>query len=242
PTCPVSASVLARPKTTRSGASRASTAASARAVASVSEPASSGSRRWSARSAPSARHSTSPSRVPGGPMLSATTSPPCTARSATAAPSARRSKELTSPGTPSRTSRRVSGSKRSEPSAGTHLTHTTIRIRRPSPHLAGVENAVRVEELLHAPHEGERRAVLARRVAPVAEPHPVLARARAAERERLLHEHVPSRVRRRALGRVGEHERVQDADAGVAEEVHGEAEDRKSTRLNSSHRTISYAV
>src|SRR5207249_8543338 len=144
----------------------------------------------------------------------AVTSPPCAARSATAAPSARRSKELTSPGTPSRTSRRLSESKRSEPSAGTHLTHTTIRMRRRSPHLVGIENPVRVEELLHPPHEGERRAVLARRVAPVAEPHPVLARARPAERKCLLHEHVAPRVRRRALGRVGEHERAQYADAG----------------------------
>src|SRR5207253_9595016 len=200
-----------------------STAASARAVASVSEPASSGSRRWSARSAPSARHSTSPSRAPGGPMVSATTSPPCAARSATAAPRARRSKELTSPGTPSRTGRRVSGSKRSEPSAGTHLTHTTIRMRRSSPHLAWVENPVRVEELLHPPHEGERRAMLARRVAPVAEPHAVLARARPAERERLVHERVASRLRLRALRRIGEPEPVQDADAGVPEEVHGDA-------------------
>src|SRR5438876_5524316 len=223
PTCPVSASVLARPRRTTSGASGVSTAGGARAVASVSGPASRGSRRWSARSAPSARHSTSPSRAPGGPMLSATTSPPCAARSATAAPRARRSKELTSPGTPSRTSRRVSGSKRSEPSAGTHFTHTTIRTSPPSPDLAGVENATRVEELLHPLHEGERRAVLARRVAAVAEPHAVLARARSAERERLLHEHVARRLRGRTLGGVGEHERVQDADAGVTEEVHGEA-------------------
>src|SRR5437867_12147651 len=37
---------------------------------------------------------------------------------------------------------------------------------------------------------------------------------------------------------------LQEARPGLAvrREVHGEVEDRKSTRLNSSHRTISYAV
>ena len=62
-------------------------------------------------------------------MVSATTSPPCVRRSARAAPSARTSNELASPGTPSRTSRRVPGSKRRAESTGTYLTQTTIRMR-----------------------------------------------------------------------------------------------------------------
>ena len=61
-------------------------------------------------------------------MVSATTSPPCAARSAVAAPSARTSKELASPGTPSRTSRRVAASKRSADRTGTYFTQTTIRM------------------------------------------------------------------------------------------------------------------
>src|SRR5207245_974307 len=50
------------------------------------------------------------------------------ARSAVAAPSARTSNELVSPGTPSRTSRRVAASKRSADRTGTYFTQTTIRM------------------------------------------------------------------------------------------------------------------
>jgi len=64
--------------------------------------------------------------------------------------------------------------------------------------------------------------VFAGRVTPVAEPHAVLARARASEVERGLDEHVARGFGRRALGVVGEHERVHDADPGVPEEMDGE--------------------
>src|SRR5262249_34690955 len=53
-----------------------------------------------------------------------------------------------------------------------------------SPDLAGIQDPVGIEERLHGPHDLERRPVLARGVAPVPEPHPVLARARAAEPDR----------------------------------------------------------
>ena len=42
---------------------------------------------------------------------------------------------------------------------------------------------MRIEERLHPLHQWQRRTVLARRPAAVAEPHPMLAGARAAERE-----------------------------------------------------------
>mgnify|MGYP001040054092 CR=1 FL=1 len=44
-------------------------------------------------------------------------------------------------------------SKRNALSTGTYFTQTTIRMPLPSPHLARIENAVRVEERLYALHE-----------------------------------------------------------------------------------------
>src|SRR5881296_1004008 len=153
-------------------------------------------------------------------MVSATTSPPCVWRSAAAAPSARTSNELTSPGTPSRTSRRVSGSKRSAERTGTYLTQTTVRMGlRLSPHLARIENAARIEDILDRPHELERLTVLARGVAAVADSHAVLAGARPAQAERRLDQRVAHALRRRPLRLGDADEDVDDADAHVPEDV-----------------------
>src|SRR5205809_7325497 len=98
-----------------------------------------------------------------------------------------------------------------------------IRMRPSSPDLAGVENGVRIEERLHAAHEPERGPVLALGVTPVSEPHPVLARARPAERERRLDQRIARRLRDGSLGIVGEDERMPAADARVAAEMYREA-------------------
>ena len=128
PTWPVSASTLLRPQRIRSYGSRVSAAASARAVASVSAPAKARSHRCSARSAPSARHSANASRACGGPIVIATTSPPCSSRNSTARNSARTSKALISLRTPSRRIVRVSGSNCNADTAGTCLMQTAINI------------------------------------------------------------------------------------------------------------------
>src|SRR5437867_11203377 len=157
-------------------------------------------------------------------MVSATTSPPCAWRSAVAAPSARTSNELTSPGTPSRTSRRVSGSKRSAERTGTYLTQTTVRMGlRLSPHLARIENAARVEDVLDRPHQLQGLPVLAGGVEAVAESHAVLTRARPPEAEGRLDERVAHRRRSPLLRLDGPDEDVDDADPRVSEEVGLEA-------------------
>src|SRR5262249_56378194 len=86
-------------------------------------------------------------------------------------------------------------------------------------YVSGLDNAVGVKALFPAPQDRQRGAVLARGVASVAEPHAVLARARAAEPQRLLDERGARRLGTGALRRVRQHQRVQDPDPRVAEEV-----------------------
>ena len=102
PTCPVSPSVLLRPQIIRSGFSRRSAKDNARDVASVSEPARARSVTSTARSAPRATQLVNPSLAAGGPMEMTTTSSSGEFFSSTARTSPRRSKGLTSDGTPSR--------------------------------------------------------------------------------------------------------------------------------------------
>src|SRR3712207_8354996 len=90
-------------------------------------------------------------------------------------------------------------------------------IRRPPrstlfPYTTLFRSPVRVEQPLDPPHERQQVAVLPLEVADLPEPDPVLARAGAADGERVL------------------------------DELRVQALDRKSTRLNSSHANISYAV
>ena len=75
PTAPASSSMAWRPHSTSCGASSVTTAASARAVVSVSALASAGSFTWMARSQPMASAERSVSLARSGPSVTATTSP-----------------------------------------------------------------------------------------------------------------------------------------------------------------------
>ena len=75
PTAPMSSSMAWRPQSTRPGASCFTTAASTRAVVSVSAPARAGSLTWMARSQPMASAERSASFTRSGPSDTATTSP-----------------------------------------------------------------------------------------------------------------------------------------------------------------------
>src|SRR3712207_8479609 len=61
---------------------------------------------------------------------------------------------------------------------------------------------------------------------------------------RFRSQHVPRRLLRRAVGRADGRERPhpQRRRVAVGQQDLGRARDRKSTRLNSSHANISYAV
>src|SRR2546426_9021381 len=79
-------------------------------------------------------------------------------------------------------------------------------------------------------------------------PYTTLFRSRAKENDEVLHrapqdhaDHEPQRAGQEAELR-GEHRTHQRAGAGNSREVVSEQQDRKSTRLNSSHLVISYAV
>src|SRR3712207_9298495 len=53
---------------------------------------------------------------------------------------------------------------------------------------------------------------------------------------------TPERARAEALRRMGDLDRVRDACRTLGEAKERDMQDRKSTRLNSSHANISYAV
>ena len=91
PTCPVSPSRELRPTRTRSKAPNSLTAAeSARAVAKVSEPANTGSQRWTPLSAPHATASRRTSSAEGGPRVKTVHVPPLAFAHSTPLETARR--------------------------------------------------------------------------------------------------------------------------------------------------------
>ena len=130
----------AAPATSRSRASCArrargrrlpcrSPCASVREVPSVSATANSRSERWMQRSAPSASARRSASSACGGPIVMATTSPPCSSRSRAACATAKASNGLSRSGTPSRLSDFVSSSNSIASGRGICLTRQTIFTR-----------------------------------------------------------------------------------------------------------------
>ena len=125
PTCPVSPSMELRPRRMRSnGPAARSTAARARAVARVSEPAKAASQACSPASAPQATASRRTSSAPGGPSVTTVQVPPVSRASVTPSATARRQYGFISTPTPARTSRPPSS--RSDSASGTCLARDAI--------------------------------------------------------------------------------------------------------------------
>src|SRR5439155_19835122 len=126
------------------------------------------------------------------------------------------------------------------PSPGWMRTRATAFFRRPIPRLnvsANLDFSLRVE--CQRPRLLSRMAMVGARVHPQPREH--------VRAQRVVLEHAPNRVRdrERRVDRLRGVERApaQPAGiAGVARVLLGRALDRKSTRLNSSHVAISYAV
>ena len=136
PTWPVSPSMELRPSSTRSkGPAARSAAASARALASVSDPANASSQTCSPESAPQATASRSASSALGGPRVTTVQVPPVAAASETPWETARRQYAFISTSTSRRTSRPPS--RRIDSATGTCLTSAAMRNGAPAARVTG---------------------------------------------------------------------------------------------------------
>ena len=117
------------------GAGGPSAAASARAVASVSDPANASSQTWTPESAPQATASRSTSSALGGPRVTTVHEPPVAPARMTPWDTARRQYAFISRSTPRRTSRPPS--RRIDSATGTCLTSAAIRSGDPAARVTG---------------------------------------------------------------------------------------------------------